>query len=161
MLADHRAGKKVADEIQYWQKRSESLKGYYNSISAELDHQKELMNKEHGLLEQAVRTEYQAMRGLTSYALGTGQGSPELQLLHDSLGDVLDAKNDSDREDAKKAVALCLKFAKFGNEAKHKPDTAILDEYERLEDGDATFYYKQHEEAIRAQYQARLDSTKP
>ena len=160
MLADHRAGKPVAEEIQYWQKRSESLKGYFNSISAELDHQKELMDKELDRMEQAVRAEYQQMRGLTSYALASGQGSPELQLLHDSLGDVLDAKNGRDREDARKTVDLSLKFAKFGNEVE-QPDNSILGQYESIGDpADSTAFYREHEAEIQGQFQARLDGNK-
>jgi hypothetical protein len=157
MLADHRNGKKVSDELTYWQKRAESLKGYYKTIDTEHEYQKEQMSKERDRLEQAVRAEYEKMRGLTSYALGTGQGSPELQLLHDSLGDVLDAKNGPDREDARKTVDLCLKFAKFGNEA--KLDTGILDEYESIADPEhSSAFYKQHEATIKAQYQLRIDA---
>jgi hypothetical protein len=157
MLEDRRNGKNVSDELAYWQKRSESLKGYYSAVDAELANQKALMDKEHSRIEEAVREEYAKMRGLTSYTLGTGQGSPELQLLHDSLSDVLDAKSDHDREAAKKTVDLCLKFAKFGNEA--KPDTGVLDEYEAITDPEySSALYRQHEAAIKAQLQTRIDA---
>ena len=160
MLADHRAGKPVADELAYWQKRSDSLRSYYGSITAELDHQKDLMNKEHDRAEQALRAEYQKMRGLTSYGLSTGQATPELQLLHDSLGDLLDAKNDPDREDARKTVDLCLKFAKFGNEVE-QPDNSILGQYESIGDpADSTAFYREHGAEIQRQFQARLDNNR-
>ena len=159
MLRDHKKGKNVSDELAYWQKRAPQIKGYCDAIIAEKRVQIELQKKELARIDEERQRQYQLMRGITSYALGTGQGDVDLQLLHDSLGDVLDAKNDIDRQEARKTTDLVLKYGRFGNEREAKPDTRLIDEFERLEGEAASEFYRAHEEEIKAELQARYNAS--
>ena len=157
LLEDHRAGKNVTDGIAFWRTRLASLKSYHDGINTELDTQRKLMAREHTRIQQEERGRYEKLRGLTSYALATGQGSPELKLLHDAIGDVLDATADDAREEAKKTVDLVLQFAKFGDE-RQVDSTPVLNEYESIADpAYATTFFKQNEAEIQRQFQMRLD----
>jgi hypothetical protein len=155
MLKDHKKGKNVEDELAYWQKRAPQIKGYCDAIIAEMDVQIELQKKELDRIKKEGLRQRQLMRGLTSYAVATGDASPDLLLLHATLGDLLDAKNDHDREEADKTVSLIMKYGKFGNEA--KPVSTVLDEFERLEGEAASEFYRQNETAIKAALQVRFD----
>jgi hypothetical protein len=68
-----------------------------------------------------------------------------MQLLYDTVDDFLKAKNDRDRRDAMKTAVLCLEHGSYGAE---KRNTAILDEFERLEGAEAASFYKQHKDTI-------------
>jgi hypothetical protein len=159
MFADRRAGKNVTDEIAFWQTKVKQLKGFCDALVAEKDNQTALLKQEGERLDGEILHQYRLMRGLTSYGIANGMGTPDLQLLHASLDDVLNAKTDSDRVAAKKTADLVFQYGKFGNEA--KSDTAILDEYESIEDPEySSAFYKQHEATIKAQYQLRIDAAK-
>ena len=120
------AERPAEDEIAYLGKRVEALHGYHRAIEAEKDRQIELLDK-------AERGELEKMHGLLSYAIASGQVSAEAQLLHGSLADFLSAKNDADRQAAKRSVHLCLEHGTL-TKCDKKPDTAELDEFEFISD---------------------------
>jgi hypothetical protein len=78
------------------------------------------------------------------------------QLLHDIIGDVLEAKAQPDREAARRAYRLCLEAMPDPKAA--TPSTPELDRFESLEGEHATAYYRQHEAIIGAQLQIRQDA---
>lgn len=151
LLAKAKRGKASQDEIAYLGKRVEALHGYHRAIEAEKDRQIELLDK-------AERGELEKMHGLLSYAIASGQVSAEAQLLHGSLADFLSAKNDADRQAAKRSVHLCLEHGTL-TKCDKKPDTAELDEFEFISDPeDASAYFRQHKDVINAQMDARRNS---
>jgi hypothetical protein len=72
------------------------------------------------------------------------------------LDDFLNAKTEADRNAAERSVNLCLKHGSLTKVS--KPDTAILDEYERLESEDASAFHRKRQPEILAQLQQRQDS---
>jgi hypothetical protein len=106
----------------------------------------------------------QEIRGLCSYAEGTGQGGAAISYLLEECKAFDKAKGDyalrrrlhSQIVDVMGSVADAVE-GKKGSTA----NTTILDEYERLEGEDASAFYRQHEATIKAQLQARIDSNQP
>lgn len=146
-------GKATDSEGAYLAKRMGALKERYQNVIAAQEAHLDLQ-------KQAIHHQLEKQHGLLSYAIASGEVSAEMQLLHGSLADYLNAKNDIDRARAKKDVDLCWEHStlpKLG-EKSSAPDTAILDQYERLEDEDATAFYKENQTAILAQMDARRAS---
>jgi hypothetical protein len=65
------------------------------------------------LYNEEMRDHFQKMRGLRAYGIACGRTNPDCQLPFHSLGDYLEAKSDSDRKAAQKAVNLCLAHGNF------------------------------------------------
>jgi hypothetical protein len=147
-----KVGKQLLSEGAYLAKRMEALKErYQNVIAAQEAHL--------ALQKQAIHGKLELQHGLLSYAIANGGVSAELQLLHGCLSDYLNAKTDADKKAAKRSIDLCWEHSTLPEVGGvQKPDTAILDAYEQLEDEDATAFYKMHEATITAQYQARIDA---
>ena len=157
--ANQRRGKvtkELVSEGAYLAKRMAALKErYQNVIAAQEAHL--------ALQEQAIHHQLEKQHGLLSYAIASGEVSAEMQLLHGSLSDYLNAKSDIDRARAKRDVDLCWEHStlpKLGKKSS-SPDTAILDEYEALADEDATAFFREHKDVIQSQLQARMDSRNP
>ena len=110
------------------------------------------------LQRQALHGKLERQHGLLSYAIANGGVSTELQLLHSCLSDYLNAKTDSDKKAAKRSIDLCWEHSTLPEVGAKALDTDTLDTYEALEGADATFYYKQNQEAILAQMEASRNS---
>ena len=82
------------------------------------------------------------MHGLLAYGLANGGLGAEARVLHASLDDFRNVKTEADRNAAERSVNLCLKHGSLTKVS--KPDTAILDEYERLESEDASAFHRKH-----------------
>ena len=103
----------------------------------------------------------QEIRGLCAYAMGIGRGGAGIAFLLEECKAYDAAKGDYKvRKSMHKQI--CEVVASVADSMLGvKPssvDTAILDEYERLEGEDASFYYKRHRDVIASQLQARQDS---
>ena len=111
------------------------------------------------LLNQDIKGGFEKMHGLLSYALVTGGLSTEAALLHDSLSDFLNAKSASDRDATSRSVVLYLEHGNcFGVDPK-APDTAVLNEYERIADPErSSAFYRRHRDEIHSQLRARKDA---
>jgi hypothetical protein len=134
--------------------RMKALKGRYEAFITEQDKHLELQNR-------AIHDQLEKQHGLLAYALATGDLSPEMQLLHGSLADFLNAKNDADRKAAKRSIDLCWTHSTLPEVGK-KVDTAILDEFESIEDPEErSRFYREHTATIASQLQARQDSNQP
>jgi hypothetical protein len=114
-------------------------------------------NQQIALLNEALTDKYEKMHGLLSYALANCGISGEAKLLHDSLGDFINAKNERDRNDAGRTISLCFEH---GNMFADKPDVGILEGFESLEGEQAAIFYKKHQAEITKQQQARIDAAK-
>ncbi len=108
------------------------------------------------LLDEDLRGGYEKMRGLLSYGIAMGAASPDVALLFDSLGDYLDARSDSDRKAASKAVSLCLKHGNFGEDDDSDAGDEILTQFEAISDPEeASAFHKKHRAAILVGYESR------
>jgi hypothetical protein len=149
LQANSRRGKLKPGETAYLGKRVDALKKQYQDVLAQQDKHIELQNA-------AIRHELEQMHGLLAYAAANSGLSVEARMLHASLDDFLHAKSDSDRNAAERAVDLCLEHGKLTKVG--KPDTSILDAYEALEGEDASRFYRENQQTILAQLQARQDA---
>lgn len=112
------------------------------------------------LYDEDLRNYYQKMRGLLSYGIATGQTNPDCRLLYDSLGDYLEAKSESDRGSAQKAVNLCLQHGNFDStEGESVADDEVLRRFEAISDPEdrSRFYSKQQKEILAA-FEARKNN---
>jgi hypothetical protein len=150
LQANSRRGKLKPGETAYLGKRVDALKKQYQDFVDQQDRHIELQNA-------AIRHELEQMHGLLAYGLANRGLGAEARVLHASLDDFLNAKSDSDRNAAQRAVDLCLKHGALTKVG--RPDTAILDQYEALEGEDATAFYRKHEKTIHSQLQARQDAS--
>jgi hypothetical protein len=84
-------------------------------------------------------------------------GGPDVQLLFDSLGDVLAAKTGSDRAAAQRAVNLIFAHGNLGPKGDETgPDDAILRQFEAITDDERrTAFYSKHKKEILAAFEAR------
>ena len=146
-----KASKELVSEGAYLAKRMKALKSRYDTVLA--------AQKAHlALQKQAIHGQLEKQHGLLSYGAANGGLSAELQLLHGCLADYLNAKSDADRASAKKSIHLCWEHSTLPKVGP-KPDTAILDDYERIEDPEeSSKFYRENQRAILVQQQARQDA---
>jgi hypothetical protein len=105
-------------------------------------------SKQVNLLKDDLRNSLERMRGLLAYGIANGGLNPDASLLFDSLGDVLDAKSDSDRQSAEKAVFLTLEHGRFA--------AKLLARFESIRDPElASAFYRKHQTAIQSAFSAR------
>ena len=122
----------------------------------------EARNRFDAAIDAADEKGVQDTRGLCAYAEGTRQSSAGIRYLLQECKAYEAAKGDFKLRRALRAqiiditgsVATALEKAK----GIVSPDNSILAEFERLEGEDATAFWKQHQEAIQSQLQARIDS---
>ena len=113
------------------------------------------------LYNEDLRDYYQKMRGLFSYGIATGKTNPDCKLLFDGLGDYLEAKSESDRTAAQKAVNLCLTHGNLDSTDREPvADDRILTQFEAITDPeDQSRFYAKHKQEIMAAFQAREQQT--
>jgi hypothetical protein len=102
--------------------------------------------KQLNLLQTALRERYERMRGLLSYGIACGRTNPDCKLVFDSLGDYLEAKSDSDRQAAQRAVNLIFDHGDLGDRNDETgTDDAILRQFAALTDpGERSRFYQRH-----------------
>ena len=146
-----KVSKQLVSDGAHLAMRLKALKGRLQDV---IDAQKEHL----ALQRKAVHGQLEMQHGLLSYAIANGGVSTELQLLHSCLSDYLNATTDADKKAAKRSIDLCWEHSTLPEVGAKALDTGLLDEYEAREGADATFYYRQNQEAILAQMEARRNS---
>ena len=119
-----------------------------------MEHQNAVIEAQ-GKLNDSLRQErddqFNKMRGLTSYMLGSGKGNAAVAYLHSVLNDF---RNSSDRAE-KDGIAASISsiFASAPELQSSDQVPSVLDDYNRIEDGEAkTSFYKTHRSEIAAAF---------
>jgi hypothetical protein len=110
------------------------------------------------LYNEDLRAGFEKMRGLLNYGIAMGRTSPDSRLLFDSLGDYLEAKSESDRKAAHKAINLCLEHGNLDpkEEETVTVDDDVLRRFAAISDPErrTAFYNKNSAEILRG-FEAR------
>jgi hypothetical protein len=143
----------LKDKVEFLKMRTSAVESAGNEVVAA---QKTLL----GLYDQDLRDHYQKMRGLLSYGIATGRTNPDCNLLFDSLGDYLEAKSESDRVAAQKAVNLCLEHGNLGDKNDETgAGDEVLRRFESIEDPEQrSAFFKKHRDEIHRAFEARKNN---
>jgi hypothetical protein len=134
------------DKIRFLDLKAPTLENAYKEVLTAQDNLISILNED-------LRGRFEKMRGLVSFAIATGSATPDARLLFDSLGDYLEAKSESDRTAAHRAVNLCLVHGNFDS-ADREPvaddiDDRILAQFEAISDpAEQSRFYNKHRDEI-------------
>jgi hypothetical protein len=140
------------DKIRFLDLKAPALENAYKAVLAAQDNLISTLNED-------MRDHFQKTRGLLSYAIATGSATADTKLLFDSLGDYLDAKSESDRNAAHKAVNLIIAHGNPFNDKEQEADDIddrILTQFEAITDPEQqSRFYSKHKNEIMAATEAR------
>ena len=144
------------DKIRFLDLKAPALENAYKEVLAAQDILISILNED-------LRGRFEKMRGLVSFAIATGSATPDARLLFDSLADYLDAKSESDRNAAHRAVNLCLAHGNFDSTEREPgaDDIAdrILAQFEAISDpAEQNRFYAKHKNEIVAALEARKNN---
>jgi len=137
------------------------LKLKVQALEGEVEQFRAQTKKQHANLNQVVHERHERMHGLLAYAMGTGGLNSDGQLLFHTLGDLLQAKSESDRASAERTVNLILEHGDvFGDKQKAtaNADDEIVRQFEALDGEAQTTFYNKHSAAIQRGYDARKNN---
>jgi hypothetical protein len=133
--------KKLAEKRDLLKLKVQALEGEVERFRAQTKKQRTNLN-------QVVHEKHERMHGLLAYAMATGGLNSDGQLLFHTLGDLLQAKSESDRASAERTVNLILVHGDvFGDKAKitETEDDRILTQFEAITDpGERSRFYSKN-----------------
>jgi chromosome segregation ATPase len=135
------------------------LKLKVSALEGEIEQLRVQSKKQHTNLNQVVHERYERMHGLLAYGMGTGGLNSDAQLLFHTLGDLLQAKSESDRASAERTVNLILEHGDVFGDKQDKAATAddeIARQFEAISDPEQrTAFYNKHSAEIQRGFDAR------
>jgi hypothetical protein len=111
--------------------------------------------------DEETRDIYERMHGLLAYGAAMGTNTPDCQLLHDSIGDYLEASSPGDRKAAERSISLIFEHGDLGDKDRKaaREDDRILKEFEAISNPESrSAFYSQHKAQIMAAYDARKNN---
>jgi chromosome segregation ATPase len=151
-----------AQKLKKLVEKRDLLKLKVQALEGEVERFRAQTKKQRTNFDQVIHEKHERMHGLLAYAMGTGGLNSDGQLLFHTLGDFLQAKNESDRASAERAVNLILVHGDvFGDKAKttETEDDRIIAEFEAITDpAEQNRFYAKHSAEIKAALGARKNN---